>query len=202
MARTLNPAHAVPVPARNASGRPRVSGRARSSPAPVSGAPGRPLQHPLLKMWEKRPLEDPYEPIFVAGPDTTDKRVAQAWRVETGDNPSLQFHHRYIATLPGATYPDYFLQTAAAGFTTEPGPDTVITYPAKRARLATESEKLESGETIESPSAHVAAVKRAAEFNATLAAERAALQCWLAEDGREAEEGEAESEEDDSDSSE
>lgn len=204
VARTLNPAHAVPVAPRATTGRPRAGARARATPAPASGSFGRPLQHPLLKLWEKRPLDDPYEPIFVAGPDATDKRIAQSWRVETGGNPSMQYHHRIIASLPGAAYPDYFLETPAAGVAAEAGTDTVITYPAKRARVAkgTEGEKEgeKEGETTEAR--HVAAVKRAAEFNATLAAERAALQCWLAEDGREAEEGEAASEEEDSDSSE
>ena len=150
------------------------------------------LIHPYLLLWEKRPLDDPYEPFFVVDSPEVIQQVDSSWLVEDYNPAMKRFHYRRLQSLPGTDYPSYYWEVSNAYERTDGTEDLVIRYPSKKARVCevpafgpdgpSHDDTVDYPDTITYSSEYIAAVKAASEYNSNLASDRSELHSWLLED--------------------
>lgn len=148
VSKPLNPRNAVPVPNTElASGVQNLANtapvRSRSNLQPSNHLNANLMQnqpqqgklfHPLLRFWENRPLDDPYEPIFVTNPDESTQKASKTWLMENSDGASIHFDYRRIQCLPGSDFPEYAKNSLSASTRASNESDLVVVHPMKKAK--------------------------------------------------------------------
>lgn len=158
----------------------------------------RPVIHPVMRLWEYRDLDDPYQPIFISQDAQLEEKTGKQYIVDEED-PNDKFHYNNLTGHLSQSYnQEELFRPRIQDNTGEP--DIEVIVPIFQPRKNLNEGEVENGHDEQQKKSmkdekYAAAVAAAADYNVDLSTDRAVLKKWLEEDvPREEEESQEEDE--------